>query len=397
MKKENKALARQKKAQAKKRQAVKKKVLLIGGIALAVILVVVAAVVIKRSNDEANAPETLKFSKYLTKDGMIKNIDIEDYVKLCNLEENLQFKAEDVEPSEEEILELMEGYLSSHRELNTEAGVVAEDGDTVQIRYVGKVDDVAFEGGSTGEEGTSLTLGSGTYIDDFEDQLVGKSVGDEVLVEVTFPENYGNEALNGKDAVFEVTILGVYQLEITDELVAENVEGCTTVEEYREKARQVLFDDTFNSIIWYTLSGNSEINELPQKYAENLVDMTTYFYQQEFLSVNESYYEMYGQYMWTDMETFYEQYYGMTAEDVMEAIEYNASQDAVYAMLCQAIYEERGLTYTEQDRMNFISGLGYAEEELADAVEAYGEGYLSQGAMTLAVNRYLEEIAVVTE
>ena len=84
-------------------------------------------------------------------------------------------------------------------------------GDTVNIDYVGTVDGVEFDGGNTNGAGTDLTIGSGQYIDDFEEQLIGAHVGDTVEVNVTFPDNYGNEELNGKDAVFEVVINGIYE------------------------------------------------------------------------------------------------------------------------------------------------------------------------------------------
>lgn len=93
----------------------------------------------------------------------------------------------------------------------TDTSLEVADGDTVNIDYVGYVDDVAFEGGNTEGRGTDLTIGSGSYIDDFEEQLIGHKVGEQVTVEVTFPEDYGQEELNGKDARFEVTINGIYQ------------------------------------------------------------------------------------------------------------------------------------------------------------------------------------------
>ena len=73
------------------------------------------------------------------------------------------------------------------------------------------MDDVAFDGGSTDGNGEDLKIGSGTYIDDFEEQLVGHNVGENVQVTVTFPEDYGVEELNGKEAVFDVTINGIYE------------------------------------------------------------------------------------------------------------------------------------------------------------------------------------------
>ena len=66
-------------------------------------------------------------------------------------------------------------------------------------------------GGDTQGQGTDLTIGSGSYIDDFEDQLIGAHLGDKVEVKVTFPENYGNDELNGKEATFKVTVNGIYE------------------------------------------------------------------------------------------------------------------------------------------------------------------------------------------
>lgn len=102
-------------------------------------------------------------------------------------------------------------YFAEKKVLLKDTALTVEDGDTVNIDYVGTVDGVEFEGGSTQGAGADLTIGSGSYIDDFEDQLIGAHPGDKVEVNVTFPENYGNEELNGKDAVFAVTVNGIYE------------------------------------------------------------------------------------------------------------------------------------------------------------------------------------------
>ena len=93
----------------------------------------------------------------------------------------------------------------------TDTSLTIENGDTVNIDYVGSIDGVEFSGGNTYGYGADLVIGSGTYIDDFEEQLIGAHPGDTVEVNVTFPEDYGNEELNGKDALFEVTINGIYE------------------------------------------------------------------------------------------------------------------------------------------------------------------------------------------
>ena len=106
----------------------------------------------------------------------------------------------------------------------------SKDGDQVTLDFVGKVDDVAFEGGSA--EDYPLVLGSNSFIPGFEDQLVGTKVGQELDVEVTFPEEYGNADLAGKPAVFTCTIKAVKKpvpAKIDDALAekfgAENLDG----------------------------------------------------------------------------------------------------------------------------------------------------------------------------
>lgn len=95
--------------------------------------------------------------------------------------------------------------------LQTDSSLTVEDGDTVNIDYVGKIDGTEFDGGSTDGMGTDLIIGSGSYIDDFEEQLIGSHPGDEVEVTVTFPEDYQEADFRGKEAVFDVTVNGIYQ------------------------------------------------------------------------------------------------------------------------------------------------------------------------------------------
>lgn len=106
----------------------------------------------------------------------------------------------------------VEEYDTSLPTLSTDPDRVVQDGDTVNIDYVGTVDGVEFAGGNTGGMGADLTIGSQMYIDDFEQQLIGYKAGDTVEVVVTFPENYGVEELNGKEAVFTTVINGIYDV-----------------------------------------------------------------------------------------------------------------------------------------------------------------------------------------
>ncbi len=154
----------------------------------------------------------------------------------------------------------------------------AQNGDIVNIDFVGTVDGVKFEGGEA--EGFDLTLGSGQFIPGFEDQVVGMNIGESKDVNVTFPENYQAEALKGKPAVFAVKlnkIQGKELPELTDEFV-KDATGSATVEEYKAKTKDRLQkqadrrsnDATENSIL-DAIAANTEV-EIPQAMIEREID-----------------------------------------------------------------------------------------------------------------------------
>lgn len=170
----------------------------------------------KNVNDE-DATETKKESIISTRESDLytetteawmdeAEIKVEDKVlKTLTITDNHKFTMDTAE--EETTVEETE----EEAVLNTDSELEVADGDTVNIDYVGKIDDVEFDGGSTEGMGADLVIGSGSYIDDFEEQLIGAHPGDEVEVNVTFPEDYSSEDVAGKDAVFEVTVNGIYE------------------------------------------------------------------------------------------------------------------------------------------------------------------------------------------
>ena len=154
----------------------------------------------------------------------------------------------------------------------------AQNGDIVNIDFVGTVDGVKFDGGEA--EGFDLTLGSGQFIPGFEDQVVGMNIGEKKDVNVTFPENYQAEALKGKPAVFTVTlnkIQGKELPELTDEFIKEAT-GSETVADYKAKTKERLQaqadrranDQTENSIL-DAIAANAEV-EIPQAMIEREID-----------------------------------------------------------------------------------------------------------------------------
>ena len=182
MKKENRKLAQQRRAQERKKQEKIRKVkkflswFIPGLIVLILVIVLIVDAVRNSGSEDAQETETTEST---SEDG----------------------SSEDSQESD----------ASGSSTLSTDTSLTVEDGNTVNIDYVGSVDGVEFDGGSTNGQGTDLTIGSGLYIDDFEEQLIGSHPGDTVEVNVTFPDDYSSEDLQGQDALFEVTINGIYQ------------------------------------------------------------------------------------------------------------------------------------------------------------------------------------------
>ena len=120
----------------------------------------------------------------------------------------------------EQLGDKIDGMLDTLRKQQAtwkEKDGAVEAEDRVTVDFTGSVDGEEFEGGNTNGAGYDLTIGSDAFIEGFEDQLIGANVGDMVTVNVTFPEGYTNEDVAGKDAEFDCTINGIYELDTFDD------------------------------------------------------------------------------------------------------------------------------------------------------------------------------------
>ena len=152
----------------------------------------------------------------------------------------IQVTKVDTSVSDEEVEEALEKERQKNSRTVTVTDRPVQNGDTAVIDFEGFVDGVAFEGGKG--ENHPLEIGSHTFIDTFEDQLVGKNTGDEVEVNVTFPEKYQAEELAGKPAVFKVKIHEVKAKELPElnDEFAQDVSEFETLEEYKADVRKRL-------------------------------------------------------------------------------------------------------------------------------------------------------------
>lgn len=236
-----------------------------------------------------------------------------------------------------------------------------QEGDFVVIDYVGKVDGVAFTGGTADDQ--TLEIGSDSYIDGFEDGIIGHKTGEVFDINVTFPENYSEE-LGGKDAVFTITLDKIYELivpELTDELVASELSTIsTTIEEYREEQKanletsnQEAAESEFLSKVWNALLENCVVEEFPEADLEEMIT--------EIEAQYGTVASMYG----VDVDTFIQQYYGITEQEMAENL-----LKQRYAI--ELIAEKEKITLTvaeyEEELEEYATRWGYTAEEMEELV-----------------------------
>ena len=179
-----------------------------------------------------------------------------EVTKLGNYK-GVEVKRESTEVTDEEVDQKIQSILDANPEYVEITDSPAQNGDTVDIDYVGMKDGVAFDGGTA--QGYKLELGSGTFIDGFEDGLVGASVGQELSLNLTFPENYGNSDLAGQAVVFDVTVNAIEEKKdaVLDDNFVQRVSDFKTVDEFRaDKPVPAMLPDM--PFPWYTLHRHTD-------------------------------------------------------------------------------------------------------------------------------------------
>ena len=267
----------------------------------------------------------------------------------------VEVEKSDVSVSDEEV----DAELAAEQEKNASYNEITDrpvaDGDKVNLNFEGFVDGVAFEGGK-GED-YPLTIGSGSFIPGFEEQLVGAEIGKEIEVNVTFPENYQSAELAGKPAVFKCTVLKITEKvlpELNDEF-ADDVSEFSTLEEYKadirknlevkkeEKARTEKENKVIDAII-----ADSEI-EIPEPMLkaqqEQIVDEFAQRLQSQGLNIDQ-----------------YFSYIGGSREKMMEEVKDQADKRIRTRLVLEEIVKAENIVATEED----------FEVELGKLAEAYG-------------------------
>jgi len=262
----------------------------------------------------------------------------------------------------------------------------AKDGDVVNIDYVGKKDGEAFDGGT--DSGYDLTLGSGSFIDGFEDGLVGTKAGQKVNLDLTFPEEYFSEELAGQDVVFEVTVNKVQESEasaLTDDFIKENTEY-STVEEYRKAVREGLEEAAKSE------AENMMMADLLQKVVTGsevkVSDEAVQAYYDEQYKSCEDMAQMYQ----VDTDTIISSFFGMEKEEFEEWLRDMAEEECRMRAVVNAIADAEKLAVEDKDIEDLAESNGFEDTEAL--IEAYGEDVVHESALRMKVVRLIVDNAV---
>lgn len=279
--------------------------------------------------------------------------------------------------------------------LETLSEGTVQDGDIANIDYEGKLNGDAFDGGTA--KAYDLEIGSGTFIDGFEEGLIGVAVGDTVDLTLTFPEDYYKTELAGQETVFTVTVNEIQRApELTDELCGTLSEGAyTDTASYREAVKAELEADLEGqreSEIKYNLmvqiANTSEIKEYPQE----LVDYG--------VALMESSYEEMAQAYSMEFEEFLSAAYsGMTIEEFREEAAVQVKGNMQQELILKAIAETEGLEVSDEEYAagceQYRSDYGFETTEELEAY--YSEGIIRISILQEKVLDFLMDNAVVQE
>ncbi|MGN0464873.1 MAG: trigger factor [Lachnospiraceae bacterium] len=247
-----------------------------------------------------------------------------------------------IEVTDEEVAkELVNIQEKNSREITVEDRPV-QDGDIVNIDYAGSIDGVAFEGGTAKDQ--NLVIGSHTFIDTFEEQLIGKNIGDEVNVNVTFPEEYHAPDLAGKPALFEVKVNGIKtkELPVLDDDFAQDVSDFDTLDEYKEDIKKKLVEQKEQA------AKTEKENAVLEKIVENAqMDIPEAMIETQQHQLADDFAQRLS-YQGLQLEQYF-QFTGMTQEKFMEDLKPQALKTIQTRLVLEAIVDAENIEVTEEE------------------------------------------------
>lgn len=290
-----------------------------------------------------------------------------------------------VEVSDEELDNRIQSILNANPERIEITDRAAQNGDIVNIDYVGMKDGEAFNGGTA--EGYDLELGSDTFIDGFEDGLVGAKTGDELSLNLTFPENYGNADLAGQAVVFDVTVNQIFEEKdaVLDDAFVQRMSDFTTVDEFRADTLADMETEKNNQA-----EQQVEADAFTAALENSEYDLNEAAVDQQYQALLDNYNAMMSMYGMTLAD--YVQLFGMTEEQFQEELRVTAEKAIQEQLLVAAIADAEGLKVDDTDRAKLAEQYNTDIKTLQDT---YGEESVDETAMVYKVVEFIKDNAVV--
>ncbi len=311
------------------------------------------------SNDDSSEEgdytddEIFDFS-ILTPDELAEYITLGEY-------KGLESEKYVVEVNQEDIDSYINEVLEAYGEWKEVADRPIKEGDKATIDFAGYLNGVAFDGGTASDQ--TLEIGSNTYIDGFEDGLIGVKMGEKISLDLTFPEDYDNDELKGQAVVFEVTVKNIQEFvtpELSEDIIKEQTNNeISTIEEYEAYLKEELYSDftvekymDSKNEYWQKAVENATVIKFPDGLVEDYV---------------QSYVDYYTQYA-TLYGVTLEEFLGTTEEEFRKEIQANAEDTYKNQLVLWAIINEEDFD-TNFDTETYSEWLNFFADYLDTSVE----------------------------
>jgi len=315
---------------------------------------------------------------------------VSDYITLGDYK-GIEVTVEQLKVTDEDVDNKVTSDLEAKATEEEVTGRAVQDGDIVNIDFEGLKDGVAFEGGTSKDY--DLTIGSGSFIEGFEEGLIGKKVGDKVSLDLTFPKEYNDASLAGQAVVFNVTINAIKKSvvpELTDAFVKENT-TYDSIDAYKVGVRseieaanqETMKKEKTNSVLNKVIE-NSKISSYPQTLMEYYTYRMKAYYTQ--------YASMYGM----KFEDFLTSS-GLTEETFITKVQPDVEKAAAQELVIKAIIEAEKIELTDKEYSDGLSGYAveYGYKSADELLAAYPEDQIKESLLWDKVMNYITGQAVV--
>lgn len=327
----------------------------------------------------------------------VYDYDLNRYITMGDDYKNLTLEIESMKITDQDVTNYINtSLLEEEADVEIVESGVLKNGDIANIDFVGYMDGVPFENGSG--ENFDLTLGSHSFIEGFEEGLVGAKIGDKVSLDLTFPDSYWNADMRSKEVTFEVKVNHVTKKdypELTDELVKKISKGqyltvkpfLAYVKESMEAQAKQYAENQKSKLVWAKLASQVEVKKYPQNEINSYIKNGENYYKLRAKASNISY------------EEYIQRSYDATPEEFRETLRVEAENTIKEEMICFEIVKREGITITEAEiasaAQSYMSQ--YNVSSITELDTTYGKGVAKKWALMDKALKFVLDNATIVE